>query len=175
MKPEIIQLRIFFWLVFLLIFADFQKYKVNFLGSLSQAFGTATKICLYLILCLWWPLNSSLCGFCLLSQKLSSGLFISFFLSQITLLSWHFLFFISYFPLPLLYLPCVTPAQQTPLLGGGGSFECVSVSVGVCVCVILISLALKLWSPTLLHSVCPDSSKTADSSCLCVCVCFYLD
>lgn len=60
---------------------------------------------------------SLLSGLRLLSQKLSSGLFISFFLHQITLLSRNFLFFFSYFLQPLLHVPPCDPGPtQTPLL-----------------------------------------------------------
>lgn len=44
------------------------------------------------------------------------------------LLSWHFLFFISYFLLPLLYLPLCDPCATDSSIKEGGSFVCACVS-----------------------------------------------
>ena len=51
---------------------------------------------------------------------------------QITLLSWHFLFFISYFLLPLLYLPLCDPCATHSSIKEVGKL-CVCVCVCVCV------------------------------------------
>ncbi len=77
---------------------------VTFQGCLSIAVLFDTKIRLYLILCLWWPLNSSLCGFSLLTEAEQWPVHILFFSPR--LLYFPGISFFFYFLFPPAFVGC---------------------------------------------------------------------
>lgn len=90
------------------------------------------------------------------------------------LLSWHFLFFISYFLLPLLYLPLCDPCATHSSIKVGGKL---CARARVCVCV--SSRSLKRWSFDLfLHfALCVQTLARLLTHLVlnvCVCLCVYV-